>query len=430
MSYLRKATKSQHRKILALSKDQSKNILLFIIIAVSLATFIIMLIVKGFTLDGFTSALTWAGIAALASSAGALGFWNFAIKTKRIKTSEFLFPWWLILTLIGGAVALPFIGIYFGFLTIVPPTPPSPPGPVVNATIEVQPLGINSDVTGFCEVKLWQTYNESNITTWSEVSLSGNSPGVDFYKDGWLNAVFFSQTLSGKDSENRSVAYWVQTRVWHKLSEWTKGTYTPPGWWTPWVNLTSYLLDIKQVLEENETGVTWDRISTGKNIIYLFSEPYTLTGKIEDPITFDRWNSTNGAYANNYTNNWKVFINIPANETSRGFNQEYDWLSQQYYGGWLIASSDSWENINRTYTDEFGSTFPLWFNVTIGRNIMGAVLNDSIIATSPYDIAFLLPTFNWNWQFQANIQICNGSNGIHWYLGRGYENNIQIIRAL
>lgn len=431
MSYLHRTARLTNRKILALSRERIKNILLFIIIAASLATFLIMLIIRGFTLDDFTSALTWAGIAALASSAGALLFWNFAIKTKRIKTSEFLFPWWLIFTLIGGAVALPFIGIYFGFLTIVPPSPPTPP--VItgeNATLKVQVPGDMADITGLCEAQLWRTDNQTNISSWVQINIQGSWGSTVFYHNGWLNAALFNVNLSKFLIPNQTTFFYVRVQAWWKLSEWQAGIYTPPSWWVPWYNYTSFMNETKPYIEENETCITLAPIGSGVNTILLISEPYTLYGIIQNAATLQPWNSVDGAYTDNYTATWQIKFKIPVNETYRGFNQIYDWQQQEYYGCWLIASSDDSQNIYNYYNDTFGISRVLWYNTTFGRDYKGAIFNNSLTSVATYDVALLLPTFNYDWSTQAQIQIANGSAGIHWFLGKGYESNIQIIREL
>ena len=424
-----KKTKQSVYQLGALGQAQWKWILIAIAITVYIASWILI----WQFLYQLESSSWWQGLLWAALPAGLVAALLLYLYEKQFgrKSTKAIVKSYSFIMLIIASFAIPGIPLAAGFLTLAPPTPGPPGAPIVNATLEVRVPGKEFDITGLCEVKLWQTYNATNVTTWSIVDLSGNSPGANFYKNGWLNAAFFNQTLSGKDSENRSVAYWLQTRAWWRLSEWVQGTYTPPGWWTPWVNISAfYLAGLKPYLEENETCVTWNRIENGTNIIYLYTEPYTLMGKIEDPITFQRWNSSNGAYTNNYTNNWEISINLPANESYRGFNQEYDWLSQRWYGCWLIASSNSSVNINQTYTDIYGTTFPLWFNVTNGIDISGAMLNNSIVTSTTYDIAFLLTTFNYNLQFSADIQIRNGSNGIYWYFGKGFEDNIQLITQL
>jgi hypothetical protein len=418
-----KATQSS-LPLKALTRTQWKRILIAIIGTIYVASWVIfMQFSYQFNWASWWGALLWAALPTGLSAA--LGLYLYKLKYPTPEISR-----WFFLILILAAFAIPGVPFAAGILTLAPPTPPSPGAPAINSTLEVRIPGNELGITGLTEVKLWQTANETNQTAWSIIDLSWNVTDPVFYHDGWLNSYFFYENLSGYNDLGQPVAYWIQLRAWWKLSEWQAGTYTPPGWWVPWCNLTPYINQTNPYIEENETCVTWYRLYSGKNTLYLISEPYTLYGKVENKVTLQSWDSSDGAYADNYTDTWKVIINLPGNESYRGFNQEYDWLNQQYWGCWLIASSNCSDNIYRTYNDTYGTTFPLWFNVTIGRNIIGAVLNDSLITTTTYDIAFLLPTFNYNFQFQADIQIWNGTNGIYWYLGQGYETNIQIISAL
>lgn len=321
-------------------------------------------------------------------------------------------------------------------LTLLEPSVPSTPPIIVgvNATAQVYIAQIPVQVTQFCECKLYHTFNSSDWSNWTAVNIGGNYVGTDFYHDGWLNCDLFTYNLSKfaqTDEQGRGVVFWLKTQAWWKLTAWMKGTYTPPSWWKyASLNMTEGGKAISQVIETNETVLSWTRIGSGINLVYILAIPYTNYFKIENALTYDRWNSSDNAYANKSIANWQISIKNPTNETYRGYPAVYDWQTHRWYGRWLIASSNDFQNIYRTYNDSFGNTKVLWFNITQGWSYKGAVLNNSIIADRTYDTALLLDKFNYDLSFKADIQIYNGSAGISWYLGGGFENDIHIIKAL
>jgi hypothetical protein len=336
---------------------------------------------------------------------------------------------WFILGVLIVGVATPLILKAGNVLTLAPPGPgPTPVITIENATLQVQILGQLADIGGLCEVKLYKATDWLNWSTWTEVNIQGNWSGTEFYHNGWLNANMFNSNLSKMGGSD--YAWYVKTQAWWKLSEWAKETYTPPTWWFFSFLTATQIKDSEVAIALNETGLSWTRIGSGVNTIEIVSVPWTLYGKIENSASFDRWNSSDNAYSDNYISNWQISISPPLNESLRGYKQTYDYQTGQYFGCWLIASSNDEFNINDTYDDSYGDTKLRWFNITQGVGYKGAIFNDSIVVSQTHEIAILLPTFNYDWSFKTNIEIKNGSAGITWYLGGGFENNIQIIRAL
>jgi hypothetical protein len=385
-----------------------------------------------FSLDRLYSAFIWAGIGVIVATIGIGLYWNYQVRkgstefAARTKIPAIFFAF-----LILGAVAIPGVGLLTGFLTLAPPGEEPPISQAgVNATTFVTNTD-NINITGFCEVQLWQTYNRTNSSTWSQVNIVGNWGSTEFYHNGWLNAYFFNRNLTGVDTLGRVVAYYLKVRPWWLHHEWMIGTYTPPSWWiwshlaiTPNPNATD------PYIEENETSFTQIRIANGVNSITLVGEPYKTYLKMEDTNTLQDWDSSDGAYSNNLTANYHIRINVPLNESRRGYNTQYDWHSGQYYGIWLIASSDDLDNIYHFYTDIFGNDKLTWFTITQGFEYKGVIFNNTLTAWGTYDVAILLEGFTGNTDFYADIKIWNGVSGINWFLGKGFENNIQIVATL
>jgi hypothetical protein len=314
-----------------------------------------------------------------------------------------------------------------------PDEPPieEPTGPLgYNATVTIRtPTG--ADISLVTEVRLWQTYNYSNITCWSWVDVSKNWSSTEFWHDGWINSYFFNWNLTGRDALNRSVIYYLEVQAWWMLDEWITGAYAPPSWWVgSLINMTEDGQDIRAVIEEGETCVTWQQAWAGNNVIDLISEPYMNYFSITNTDTLQNWQTSDGYYEDGYKANFRIRIKNPVNESRRGYNQQFDYLNKEWHGCWLIASSDNESNIVNYYTDMFGSDFLKWFNVTTGWWYAGTVFNNSITGAATYDCAMLLPTFSYDYEFYADIQILNGASGIHFFLGEGPESNIQIVTAL
>jgi len=407
-------------------KSELNRFYYFLLPIVAVSTFLLGLFLVSQTLNFVTALVTMvAGVGTL------IGFWliHYWYLFRPTVNTYYAYAGLIIALLPVGTFS--YLYATGSLLTLTePPTQPAPPIILgVNSTLTVK-LSNNLVITGLTEVQLYQTTNQSNWTSWESIDISGNWSSTEFYNNDWLNADMFNMNLTGYDSQGRSVSYWLRTRAWHKLSEWANATYTPPSWWF-WSALPpEAITSAKSHIEENETCPTWNMIASGENTITLISVPYTNYLKIENSATFEQWNSSDGAYADNYTQNWEISINNPLNESERGFNAEYDWETSQWFGAWLIASSNNSENINRTWVDSYGNDNLLWFNVTLGRNYIGVILNNSIVADTTYDVAILLKTFNYDLTFNADIQIWNSSQGIHWSFGYGFEDNIQIVRQL
>jgi hypothetical protein len=215
------------------------------------------------------------------------------------------------------------------------------------------------------------------------------------------------------------------------LEEWLTGSYTPPAWWLGGLVLSSEdIEDIRKILEENETCVTWQQVWNGENNIELISEPYMNYFSITNKDTLQNWQTGDGAYSDGYTANFYLRIKNPVNESRRGYDQQFDYLNKEWHGCWLVASSDNDSNIVNYYTDAFGNDILKWLNITSGLWYLGVIFNDSITSAAQYDCAMLLPTFSYDYEFYADIQIANGSSGIHFFLGKGSESNIQIVATL
>ncbi|MBW1931586.1 MAG: hypothetical protein ACTSRL_14375 [Candidatus Helarchaeota archaeon] len=336
---------------------------------------------------------------------------------------------------LAAIIVIP-IALYLGLFGLhYQPTPPPAEGyevvPYLNATTEVQIMNTQAIVTPLTEVQLFMVDDLTNWSTATQIDLSLLAPAPEFIHTGWLNADFFNYNLSTLQGPNESKAFMVRVRPWWLLSEWREGFYSPPSWWLagqaydPYVQCSSCL---QGLIEENETSPIWVRIGSGVNRINLVTEPYTLYGKIENSVTLQSWNSSNNAYSNNYTDSWTITLNLPTNESQRGYLQTYDWRTGIWYGCWLIASSNNYQNIYRSYNDSVGNAWLQWINMSTFYR--GILFNDSIISGTLYDVAILLPTFTMGLSFTAQIQLWNASAGIHWYLGYGYETQIHLITKL
>jgi len=396
-------------------------IMIFLPIGLTVGGFLLGWLIRDFKL-GFT----WMLILGVGSLCGELVINGLLTKNRN--------QWIAGILIAGFSVALIIYGVYIGVLgTIFPPAPVTPPEEIGrdNCTISVYNSQGNAIITGFTEVRIWQTYNYTNASTWSIIDISQNWSATEFWHDGWLNTWFVNYNLTGYDALSRPVFYYAELRAWWLLEEWMNEDYTPPNWWA-WseVNMTRDNASIRVFIEENETCDTWQQVWNGNMEITLISEPYTSYFSMINTYTLERWNNTDSAYADGYTDNFKVDIKNPVNETTRGYSATFNYSKGEWYGCWIIASSDNDSNIYNNYTDVFGTDYVRWFNVTKGMQYVGVIFDDGITSVATYDCALLLDTFSWDVTFYADISITNGSAGIHFFLGKGYESDIQIMRAL
>jgi len=335
-----------------------------------------------------------------------------------------------VLVIVGFTLGVMYF--YFGGQIVAPPEEPEAHGTLgYNATCVIEtPSG--ADITLLSEVRLWETYNRSDPVAWTWINTSGSLAATEFWHpDGWLNADLFEWNLTGYDAANRSVEYYLEARAWHQLEEWMTGVYTPPSWWNgSQIDMVEEAGSVRAIIEEGETAITWQRIYSGDNLIRMVAEPYTNYLSVIHKDTLQTWQQLDGYYPDGYTGNFRLRIKNPVNESSRGYNQEYDWNSRSWSGCWLIASSDDAANIQNAYQDAYGNDLLKWFNITNGLLYRGVIFNESLTTVAKYDCAMLLPSFSYDIDFYADIQIANGSAGISFFLGRGTESEIQILTQL